>query len=262
MTDIHRGAPPDTPGEHADLVQLLTPEGERVEHPDYALDISTRRSCAACYRDLVLVRVSTPRPPRCSARASWASGPRCWARRPPRSAPAGRCAPTTCRSPPTASTAWPGAAASTRSTLLRAVPRRRPRRLGPAGARLPPLHDRDRRPDPARHRLRHGRPARRRGTAPTTATIAYFGDGATSQGDVNEAFIFASVLHRARRLLLPEQPVGDLRAARAPDPGPAVPAGARVRLPRRAGRRQRRARRPRRHPRRAGPGPRAAAARR
>ncbi|WP_116450763.1 pyruvate dehydrogenase (acetyl-transferring) E1 component subunit alpha [Blastococcus litoris] len=38
-----------------DLVQLLTPEGERVEHPDYALDISDDE-LRALYRDLVLVR--------------------------------------------------------------------------------------------------------------------------------------------------------------------------------------------------------------
>jgi len=38
-----------------DLVQLLTPEGQRVEHPDYPLEI-TDDDIAALYRDLVLVR--------------------------------------------------------------------------------------------------------------------------------------------------------------------------------------------------------------
>ncbi|MGI8677118.1 MAG: pyruvate dehydrogenase (acetyl-transferring) E1 component subunit alpha [Jatrophihabitans sp.] len=38
-----------------DLVQLLTPEGQRAEHPDYPLDISDDE-IAALYRDLVLVR--------------------------------------------------------------------------------------------------------------------------------------------------------------------------------------------------------------
>jgi 2-oxoisovalerate dehydrogenase E1 component alpha subunit len=38
-----------------DMVQLLTPEGQRVEHPDYALDISDEE-IAGLYRDLVLVR--------------------------------------------------------------------------------------------------------------------------------------------------------------------------------------------------------------
>jgi pyruvate dehydrogenase E1 component alpha subunit len=43
--------PPDRP----ELIQLLTPEGERTEHPDYPLDISTDE-IKALYRDLVLVR--------------------------------------------------------------------------------------------------------------------------------------------------------------------------------------------------------------
>jgi pyruvate dehydrogenase E1 component alpha subunit len=38
-----------------DLVQLLTPEGERVEHPDYPLEISDEE-LRGLYRDLVLVR--------------------------------------------------------------------------------------------------------------------------------------------------------------------------------------------------------------
>jgi pyruvate dehydrogenase E1 component alpha subunit len=38
-----------------DLVQLLTPEGIRVEHPDFPLSISDEEICAL-YRDLVLVR--------------------------------------------------------------------------------------------------------------------------------------------------------------------------------------------------------------
>ncbi|MEP7024579.1 MAG: pyruvate dehydrogenase (acetyl-transferring) E1 component subunit alpha [Actinomycetota bacterium] len=39
----------------AEPVQLLTPEGERVEHPDYPLDISAAE-LQAIYRDLVIVR--------------------------------------------------------------------------------------------------------------------------------------------------------------------------------------------------------------
>ncbi|SDP61016.1 pyruvate dehydrogenase E1 component alpha subunit [Klenkia soli] len=38
-----------------DLVQLLTPEGERVEHPDYAVDV-TDDELRSLYRDLALVR--------------------------------------------------------------------------------------------------------------------------------------------------------------------------------------------------------------
>jgi 2-oxoisovalerate dehydrogenase E1 component alpha subunit len=42
---------PDSP----ELIQLLTPEGERVEHPDYPLQISAAE-VRALYRDLVIVR--------------------------------------------------------------------------------------------------------------------------------------------------------------------------------------------------------------
>jgi 2-oxoisovalerate dehydrogenase E1 component alpha subunit len=48
--DSLRGQP-----ESAELIQLLTPEGERVEHPDYPLEISAEE-LKALYRDLVLVR--------------------------------------------------------------------------------------------------------------------------------------------------------------------------------------------------------------
>ncbi len=44
-----------TPSEGPELVQLLTPEGERVEHPDYPVDFSDEE-VRGLYRDLVLVR--------------------------------------------------------------------------------------------------------------------------------------------------------------------------------------------------------------
>ncbi|MEP7019646.1 MAG: thiamine pyrophosphate-dependent dehydrogenase E1 component subunit alpha [Pseudonocardiales bacterium] len=50
MTEHVRAVQPEP-----DMVQLLTPEGQRVEHPDYPLDI-TDDEIAALYRDLVLVR--------------------------------------------------------------------------------------------------------------------------------------------------------------------------------------------------------------
>jgi pyruvate dehydrogenase E1 component alpha subunit len=43
------------PSEGPDFVQLLTPEGQRVEHPDYALEISDAE-IKDLYRDLALVR--------------------------------------------------------------------------------------------------------------------------------------------------------------------------------------------------------------
>ncbi len=43
------------PSEGPELVQLLTPEGERVEHPDYSLDLD-EEAYRGLYRDLVMVR--------------------------------------------------------------------------------------------------------------------------------------------------------------------------------------------------------------
>ena len=54
MTDIGVPAGPE-PGGGPDLVQLLSPEGERLEHPDYPLDV-TADEVRGLYRDLVLVR--------------------------------------------------------------------------------------------------------------------------------------------------------------------------------------------------------------
>jgi pyruvate dehydrogenase E1 component alpha subunit len=45
----------DKRAESPELVQLLTPEGERIEHPDYPLEVSPDE-IKALYRDLVLVR--------------------------------------------------------------------------------------------------------------------------------------------------------------------------------------------------------------
>jgi len=46
---------PDPPDQAGDFVQLLTPEGERIDHPDYPLDLSAD-DIRSMYRDLVLVR--------------------------------------------------------------------------------------------------------------------------------------------------------------------------------------------------------------
>lgn len=46
---------PADPGPTPGLVQLLTPEGERVEHPDWSIDL-TDDEYRGLYRDLVLVR--------------------------------------------------------------------------------------------------------------------------------------------------------------------------------------------------------------
>jgi 2-oxoisovalerate dehydrogenase E1 component alpha subunit len=46
---------PERQADSAELIQLLTPEGERVEHPDYPLEISAEE-VKGLYRDLVIVR--------------------------------------------------------------------------------------------------------------------------------------------------------------------------------------------------------------
>ena len=62
MSDNAAGSAPATAaarvparGEEPELVQLLTPEGERVEHPHYSLEIGDDE-LRGLYRDLVLVR--------------------------------------------------------------------------------------------------------------------------------------------------------------------------------------------------------------
>jgi pyruvate dehydrogenase E1 component alpha subunit len=49
------GLPFTQPSEGPEFVQLLTPEGERVEHPDYRID-ATDEEVRDLYRDLVMVR--------------------------------------------------------------------------------------------------------------------------------------------------------------------------------------------------------------
>jgi 2-oxoisovalerate dehydrogenase E1 component alpha subunit len=53
--DVAAALPPPQPSEGPDFVQLLTPEGERVTHPEYSLDLSADE-LRDLYRDLVLVR--------------------------------------------------------------------------------------------------------------------------------------------------------------------------------------------------------------
>jgi 2-oxoisovalerate dehydrogenase E1 component alpha subunit len=54
-SDFPPGAEQPHQPQQPDLVQLLTPEGERVEHPHYAIDV-TDDDLRELYRDLVLVR--------------------------------------------------------------------------------------------------------------------------------------------------------------------------------------------------------------
>ena len=80
------------------------------------------------------------------------------------------------------------------------------------------------------------------------AVIAYFGDGATSQGDVNEAFIWASVFNAPVVFFCQNNQWAISEPLERQSRIPLYQRAARLRLPRRAGRRQRRARLPGRDP--------------
>jgi pyruvate dehydrogenase E1 component alpha subunit len=181
-------APPPQP--EPELVQLLTPEGERVPHPDYAIEL-TDEEYRGLYRDLALVRrfdVEATALQRQGQLGLWAS-------------------------------------------LLgqEAAQVGSGRALGPADFAFPTYREHGvawcRGVDPIRvlglfrgvshggwdpaehnfalytivigsqalHATGYAMGVQRDGA--DAAVVAYFGDGATSQGDVNEAFVWASVFH-------------------------------------------------------------------
>ena len=183
------------------LVQLLTPAGERVEsvhrpgRPSTA-STSPTRSSAGSTATSCWSASSTPRRPRCSGRASWASGPACSARRRRRSAPAARCASRTWPSRPTASTAslyCRGIDPIMPLGLFRGVdhggwdPNEYKFNLYTIVIGAQTLH--------ATGYAMGVAMDGKIGGDDGEAVIAYFGDGATSQGDVNEAFVWASVFN-------------------------------------------------------------------
>ena len=116
------------PDPRAELIQLLTPEGERAEHPDYPLDL-TADEIKALYRDLVMVRridFEAIALQRQGELGIWAS----LLGQEAAQVGSGRAlARATWPSPPTASTASPGAGPGP-GQAAGAVPRRQPRRLG------------------------------------------------------------------------------------------------------------------------------------
>ncbi len=74
----------------------------------------------------------------------------------------------------------------------------------------------------------------------TECALAYFGDGATSQGDFHEACNFAGVFRAPVIFFCQNNQWAISRAARQADGGADPPQGRGVRIPRRAGRRERR----------------------
>ena len=174
-----------------ELVQLLTPEGERVEHPDYDVDM-TDEEYRGLYRDLVLVRridTEATALQRQGELGIWASllGQEAAQVGSGRALRPGDMAFPTYREH---GVAWcKGLDPLSLLSLFRGV--------SYGGW------------DPAEHRFNlytivigaqtlHATGyamgiQRDGGDAANDAVIAYFGDGASSQGDVNEAFVWAAV---------------------------------------------------------------------
>ena len=132
----------------------------------------------------------------------------------------------------------------------RHLPRHRPVRLEPEGDPVPHLHDRDRQPGAQRHRIRHGPEVRRRrrGRSERGGHHLLLRRRRHVAGRHPRGNGVRGRLRRPGRLLLPEQPVGDLRAGREAEQGAAVPPRQGIRIPRRTGGRQRRAGLPGRDP--------------
>ena len=225
-----------------DLVQLLTPEGERVEHPDYSVDLSDEE-LRGLYRDLVLVR-------RVDAEATalqrqgelgiWAS----LLGQEAAQVGSGRAMREDDYAFPTYrehGVAWcRGVDPLNLLGLFRGVnhggwdPNEKNFHLYTIVIGAQTLHA-------------TGYAMGMQKDGAESAVVAYFGDGATSQGDVNEAFIFASVFNAPVVFFCQNNQWAISEPIEKQTPHPALPAGARLRLPRHPGRRQRRARRAGRH---------------
>ena len=250
---LHGHVPPEP-----DLVQLLTPEGIRVAHPDFPLEI-TDDEIKSLYRDLVLVRRFDGEATALQRQGElglWAS---CLGQEAAQVG-AGRALRGAGHGLPDLPRARRGLVPRRRpGDPARHVPRGQPRRLEPEREQLQPLHHRARRADPARGRLRDGRGARRRGrhrrAGPGHRGAGLLRRRRVQPGRRQRGLHLGGRGQPAGGLLLPEQPVGDLGGGRAPEPGAAVPARVRLRLPRHPDRRQRRAGLPGGQPGGAGRGP-------
>ncbi|GAA2893739.1 pyruvate dehydrogenase (acetyl-transferring) E1 component subunit alpha [Streptosporangium fragile] len=183
--DASRGA--EAPPE---LVQLLTPEGERVEHPDYDIDL-TPDEVRALYRDLVLVRrvdMEAVALQRQGELGLWAS----LLGQEAAQIGSGRALAETDMAFPTYrehGVAWcRGVDPLNLLGLFRGVNH---------GGWDPAEHNFHLYTivigSQTLHAVGYAMGVQRDGAE--AATIVYFGDGATSQGDVNESFIWASVFN-------------------------------------------------------------------
>ncbi|MEV8632054.1 pyruvate dehydrogenase (acetyl-transferring) E1 component subunit alpha [Streptosporangium sp. NPDC051023] len=187
--DAARGRPPGTVAESPpELVRLLTPDGERVEHPDYDVGL-TAEEIKGLYRDLVIVRRLDAEALALARQGELAVWPSLRGQEAAQVGSARALMPGDMAFPSYREhgVAW-----------CRGVDRVRVlcsfRGINHAGW------------DPREHNLHvptivigsqvlhatgYAMGVQRDGTE--DAVIAYFGDGASSEGDVNEAFVWAAV---------------------------------------------------------------------
>ena len=193
--------PPDRPDQAGAFVQLLTPEGERIDHPDYPLDLSAA-DIRDLYRDLVLVRridTEAIALQRQGELGIWAS---CLGQEAAQIGSARALSPDDMVFPTYREhgVAWcRGIDPVKLLELYRGVshggwaPEEHKFHLYTIVIGSQTLHATGYAMGIQRDGAVGGDPAS--AGRPGEAVIAYFGDGATSQGDVNEAFIFASVFN-------------------------------------------------------------------
>jgi 2-oxoisovalerate dehydrogenase E1 component alpha subunit len=193
LADFGVPAPPHDSSEGPELVQLLTPEGERVEHPAYSIELSPA-AYRDLYRDLVLVRridVEATALQRQGELGIWAS----LLGQEAAQVGSGRALRPDDMVFPTYrehGVAWcRGIDPACLLGLYRGVdhgswdPKEKNFALYTIVIGSQTLHA----TGYAMGIQRDG------GQAAQNAVIAYFGDGASSQGDVNEAFVWASVFN-------------------------------------------------------------------
>jgi pyruvate dehydrogenase E1 component alpha subunit len=228
-----------------DLVQLLTPEGERVEHPDYPLDISVDE-LKSLYRDLVLVRridfeaIALQRQGELGIWASLLGQEAAQVGSGRALGPKDMAFPTYREH----GVAWcRGVSPMKLLELFRGVshggwdPQEHMFHLYTIVIGAQTLHA-----------TGYAMGIQRDGALGEdgAAAIVYFGDGATAQGDVNEAFIWASVSNAPVVFFCQNN---QWAISEPLERQTRIPLYPRVRLPRHQGRRQRRARVPGRYPR-------------
>jgi 2-oxoisovalerate dehydrogenase E1 component subunit alpha len=190
--------PPDQAGE---FIQLLTPEGERIDRPDYPLDLSPA-DLRALYRDLVLVRridteaIALQRQGELGIWASLLGQEAAQIGSGRALSPQDMVFPTYREH----GVAWcRGIDPAKLLGLYRGVshggwaPEEHKFHLYTIVIGSQTLHATGYAMGIQRDGAVGGDPAS--AGRPAEAVIAYFGDGATSQGDVNEAFIFAAVFN-------------------------------------------------------------------